>query len=83
MCSTMVTVTGCDFWLVTLISKVSSTASLAPDQQHATQPVALTIYNQSFAVARSSIDLDLEGDGCNGSLTPAGHEGKSRPEGWG
>ena len=35
-------------------------ASLAPAQEHSTHPVALTIYNQSFAVARTSIDLDLD-----------------------
>ncbi len=33
--------------------------SWARAQQTATQPVALTIYNQDFAVARTSIDLDL------------------------
>ena len=31
----------------------------AAAQQNPTQPVALTIYNQDFAVARTSIDLDL------------------------
>ena len=34
-------------------------ASVATAQQPTTEPVALTIYNQSFAVARTSIDLDL------------------------
>ena len=34
-------------------------ASVALAQQPTTQPIALTIYNQSFAVARTSIDLDL------------------------
>ena len=34
-------------------------ASVATAQQVPTQPIALTIYNQSFAVARTSIDLDL------------------------
>lgn len=33
--------------------------SLALAQQDPTTPVALTIYNQDFAVARTSIDLDL------------------------
>jgi hypothetical protein len=33
--------------------------SFAVAQQPAIQPVALTIYNQNFAVARTSIDLDL------------------------
>lgn len=34
-------------------------ASLASAQQATNQPVALTIYNQNFAVARAYIDLDL------------------------
>lgn len=34
-------------------------APLALAQQPSTTPVALTIYNQDFAVARASIDLDL------------------------
>ena len=37
------------------------TAAFAHAQK--SQPVALTIYNQSFAVARTSIDLDLHSGG--------------------
>lgn len=35
------------------------TSSLAAAQQTAPPPVALTIYNQNFAVARTSVDLNL------------------------
>jgi hypothetical protein len=43
---------------ITLVFAALCAASVAAAQQ-STQPVALTIYNQSFAVARTSIDLDL------------------------
>ena len=44
-----------------LLSAVAFVASLAQAQQPSVgqEPVALTIYNQSFAVARTSLDLDL------------------------
>jgi hypothetical protein len=44
-------------------------APFAVAQQLSTQPVALTIYNQDFAVARTSIDLDLH-PGLNEVTTP-------------
>ncbi len=44
-------------------------APFAVAQQPSTPPVALTIYNQDFAVARTSIDLDLH-PGLNEVTTP-------------
>jgi hypothetical protein len=46
--------------------------------QQPTQPVALTIYNQDFAVARTSIDLDLHA-GIN-EITTAGVTGRLEPD---
>ena len=43
--------------ITSLVLAVVGTATFAYAQE--SQPVALTIYNQSFAVARTSIDLDL------------------------
>jgi hypothetical protein len=43
--------------ITTLVLAVLFTAAFVHAQE--SQPVALTIYNQSFAVARTSIDLDL------------------------
>ena len=47
-------------------------------QQGPTRPVALTIYNQGFAVARTSIDLDLHA-GIN-ELTTTGVTSRLEPD---
>ena len=53
-------------------------ASFAIAQQPSTQPVALTIYNQDFAVARTSIDLDLH-PGVN-EITTTGVTSRLEPD---
>src|SRR5580658_1321107 len=53
-------------------------APFAVAQQPATQPVALTIYNQDFAVARTSIDLDLH-PGIN-EITTTGVTSRLEPD---
>ncbi len=50
----------------------------APAQQNPTQPVSLTIYNQDFAVARTSIDLDLH-SGLN-EFTTTGVTSRLEPD---
>jgi hypothetical protein len=49
--------------LIVVISIAASALALAvtaPAQQGGAAPVALTIYNQNFAVARTTVDLDLK-----------------------
>jgi hypothetical protein len=53
-------------------------ATPSPAQQPATPPVALTIYNQDFAVARTSIDLDLH-PGVN-EVTTTGVTSRLEPD---
>ena len=53
-------------------------ASLAAAQQAPTHPIALTIYNQDFAVARASIDLDLH-PGIN-EVTTTGVTSRLEPD---
>src|SRR6476660_5045316 len=53
-------------------------APIALAQQGPTRPVALTIYNQGFAVARTSIDLDLHA-GIN-ELTTTGVTSRLEPD---
>jgi hypothetical protein len=43
------------FYFAAAVFAITSVAA----QQPATQPTALTIYNQDFAVARTEVDLDL------------------------
>ena len=50
----------------------------AAAQQNPTEPVALTIYNQDFAVARTSIDLDLH-SGLN-EFTTTGVTSRLEPD---
>ncbi len=50
----------------------------AAAQQNPNQPVALTIYNQDFAVARTSIDLDLH-SGLN-EITTTGVTSRLEPD---
>jgi hypothetical protein len=49
------------FLVPSLVSAQTNTAQpgIPADKSAGSQPVALTIYNQDFAVARTSIDLDL------------------------
>jgi len=53
-------------------------APIALAQQGPTRPVALTIYNQGFAVARTTIDLDLHA-GIN-ELTTTGVTSRLEPD---
>lgn len=61
-----------------LLPAVFFAASLAGAQQAANPPVALTIYNQDFAVARQYIDLDLHA-GTN-EVTATDVTGKLEPD---
>jgi len=61
-----------------LVAAVMFAIPFAKAQQTPTQPVALTIYNQDFAVARTSIDLDLH-PGIN-EVTSTGVTSRLEPD---
>jgi len=63
---------------ISLIASVLLASSIAFAQSNSSQPVALTIYNQNFAVARTSIDLDLHA-GLN-EITTTGVTSRLEPD---